>query len=68
MIGKSTAPVWPKTEVLLGAFGKRRFEARRKYQQFDEEGMGGASIWKDLKGQIYLGDDDFIEQMRGKLG
>ncbi|MDZ4342481.1 MAG: hypothetical protein U1E51_08635, partial [Candidatus Binatia bacterium] len=23
---------------------------------------------KDLKGQIYLGDDDFIEQMRGKVG
>ena len=30
--------------------------------------MGGASIWNDLKGQIYLGDDDFVEQMRGKLG
>ena len=30
--------------------------------------MGGESIWKDLKGQIYLGDDDFAEQMRGKLG
>ena len=30
--------------------------------------MGGESIWKDLKGQIYLGDDDFVEQMRGKLG
>jgi DNA invertase Pin-like site-specific DNA recombinase len=30
--------------------------------------MGAESIWKDLKGQIYLGDDDFVEQMRGKLG
>ena len=68
MIGKSTAPVWLKTEVLLGEFGKGRFQARRKYQQFVEEGMGGESIWKDLKGQIYLGDDDFVEQMRGKLG
>ena len=25
------------------------------------------SIWKDLKGQIYWGDDDFVEQMRSKL-
>ena len=30
--------------------------------------MGGESIWKDLKGQIYLGDDDFVERMRDKLG
>jgi putative transposase len=68
MIGKSTAPTWLTTEVLLRQFGKRRIRARRKYQQFVEEGMGGESIWKDLKGQIYLGDDDFVEQMRGKLG
>ena len=68
MIGKSTAPAWLTTEVLLGEFGKGRFRARRKYQHFVEEGMGGESIWKDLKGQIYLGDNDFVEQMRGKLG
>jgi len=67
MIGKSSAAAWLTTEVLLGQFGKRRFRVR-KYRQFVEEGMGGESIWKDLKGQIYLGDDDFIEQMRGKLG
>ena len=30
--------------------------------------MGAESIWIDLQGQIYLGDDDFVEQMRGKLG
>jgi putative transposase len=53
---------------LLAEFGKRRAGARRKYQQFIEEGMSAESIWKDLKGQIYLGDDDFVEQMRGKLG
>jgi REP element-mobilizing transposase RayT len=68
MIGKSTAPAWLTTDVLLGEFGKSRFWARRKDQQFVEEGLGGESIWKDLKGQIYLGDDDFVEQMRGKLG
>jgi len=52
----------------LAEFGKRRAGARRKYQQFIEEGMSAESIWKDLRGQIYLGDDDFVEQMRSKLG
>ena len=67
-IGTSPAPVWLTTDGLLAEFGKRRAGARRKYQQFIEEGMSAESIWKDLKGQIYLGDDDFVEQMRGKLG
>jgi DNA invertase Pin-like site-specific DNA recombinase len=30
--------------------------------------MGVETIWKDLKGQIYLGDEEFVEQMQGKLG
>jgi len=67
-IGTSPTPVWLTTDDLLAEFGKRRAEARLEYQQFIEDGMGAESIWKDLKGQIYLGDDDFVEQMRGKLG
>ena len=67
-IGTSPTPVWLTSDNLLAEFGSRRAGARRKYQQFIEDGMGEESIWKDLKGQIYLGDDDFVEQMRGKLG
>ncbi len=67
-IGTSPAPVWLTAGDLLARFGKRGAGARRKYQRFIEEGMGAESIWKDLKGQIYLGDEDFVEQMRGKLG
>ncbi len=66
--GTFPAPVWLTTDDLLAEFGKRGAGARRKYQQFIEEGMGAESIWKDLKAQIYLGDEDFVEQMRGKLG
>lgn len=45
-----------------------RLLARRKYQRFVEEGMGEESIWKNLKGQIYLGDNEFVKQMQRKLG
>lgn len=68
MIGKSATPAWLTTGDLLAQFGKRRAGARRRYQQFVAEGMGAASIWENLNGQIYLGDDDFVEQMREKLG
>jgi len=57
-----------KPDELLSQFGKRRAICRRKYQEFIAEGVGTESIWKDLQGQIYLGDDDFVEQMRVKLG
>ncbi len=67
-IGTTAAPNWLSTDDLLAEFGKRRAIARRKYQEFIAQGMGAESIWKDLQGQIYLGDDDFVEQMRGKLG
>jgi len=67
-MGKSATPAWLTTDDLLAQFGKRRSVASRKYQEFIADGMGRESIWKDLRGQIYLGDDDFVDQMRGKLG
>ncbi len=66
-IGTSPAPKWLTVDDLLAGFGKRA-GARRKYQRFIEEGIGAESIWKDLKAQVYLGDEEFVEQMRGKLG
>ena len=68
LIGKAAAAAWLAIDELLAQFGKRRTSARRKYQQFIEEGIGAESIWKDLKGQIYLGDEGFVEGMRGELG
>jgi putative transposase len=68
MVGKSPVPTWLSADDLLPQFGKRRSLARRKYQEFIADGIGTESIWKDLQAQIYLGDDEFVEQMRGKLG
>jgi REP element-mobilizing transposase RayT len=65
--GSAMAPAWLTSEDLLAEFAKRRAAARRKYREFVTEGMGEESIWKDLQGQIYLGDDKFVEQMRSKL-
>jgi len=67
MTTKFPALPWLTTDVLLAEFGRSQTLARRKYQEFVEDGLGKESIWKDLKGQIYLGADGFVEQMRGKL-
>ena len=68
MVGRVKSPAWLTTDVFLEEFGKSRAWARKKYQQFVEEGMGVETIWKNLRGQIYLGDDGFVEQMQEKLG
>jgi REP-associated tyrosine transposase len=66
-IGTSRAPIWLTTDDLLAEFGNGA-GVRRKYQQFIDKGMSAESIWKDLKGQIYLGDDEFVERIQRKLG
>ncbi len=68
MVGLVNSPGWLTTSALLGQFGKNRSWARRKYQEFVKDGLGQETIWKDLKGQIYLGDDDFVEQTQRRLG
>jgi REP-associated tyrosine transposase len=66
--GRVKSPEWLNTGKILGEFGRSRIWARRKYQQFVEEGVGQETIWKELKGQIYLGDEDFVDEMQGRLG
>jgi hypothetical protein len=35
--------------------------ARRKYRKFVEEGIKARPIWEDLRSQILLGDDGFVD-------
>lgn len=60
MVGTVCTPSWLSTDALLAQFGKRRGEARKGYRQFVAAGPRADSIWKNLRQQIYLGDDDFV--------
>ncbi len=61
MIGAQPAPAWLATDGLLAAFGRRRANAVRRYKQFVAEGMDGESIWKNLRSQVFLGDEGFVK-------
>lgn len=61
-VGLAEAPSFLTTDWVLGQFSERRHEAQRRYQRFVAEGKG-ISPWEELKGQIYLGSDAFIEQL-----
>lgn len=63
-LGLDNPPRWLTTDAILTHFGERRDQAREAFSRFVAEGVGGPSIWNDLKQQIYLGDDCFVEQMQ----
>ena len=67
MTGEIPSPAWLSTDYLLLQFSKQRKTAIRKYQTFVEEGMKNGPIWSQLKQQIYLGDNHFIEQAQKHL-
>ncbi|MGK0399836.1 MAG: putative transposase, partial [Gammaproteobacteria bacterium] len=51
----------------LSCFGKRRSSAVEKYKVFVAEGKGQISPWSLLKKQIFLGDENFVEEMEAKI-
>ena len=60
MVGKQPSPPWLETDDLLAAFGPKRAVTIRRYREFVFQGIGGESIWINLKSQVFLGDEDFV--------
>ncbi|MDK1025416.1 MAG: transposase [Gammaproteobacteria bacterium] len=55
------------TDWVLGVFGRRRKVAQDSYRTFVKEGRNQPSPWEVLKNQIYLGTEEFVEDMQSKL-
>jgi len=51
------------TDWVLSAFGTHKRHACESYRDFVERGEGQPSPWKSLKNQVYLGSDQFVEDM-----
>lgn len=45
-------------------FAKRRSLAQQRYAQFVAEGIKTDSPWSGLKGQVFLGDEQFVTRMQ----
>jgi putative transposase len=66
--GLCEAPPWFDVERTLRCFAPNTSIAQAYYTRFVDEGIGlQRSPWKDLVGQIYLGDEGWIEGMRTKI-
>ncbi|MGB5734626.1 MAG: transposase, partial [Thiohalocapsa sp.] len=67
MIGEEPAPEWLETRTILAAFGETESEAVAHYARFVAEGKGQPAPWEQLKNQVFLGSDSFVESMRRQL-
>jgi len=56
------------TDWILSQFSKNKKRAQQAYREFVTSGMEKEAPWKDLKGRIILGRDDFVAKIRGLLG
>ncbi len=59
--GLASVPEFLSTDWILQQFGKGRLRAQLQYREFVRDGMASRP-WDDLKGQIYLGSETFIEK------
>jgi putative transposase len=59
--GLARVPEFLSTDWILAQFGKKRARAQKQYRAFVRDGVERRP-WEELKGQIYLGTDAFIEK------
>lgn len=62
--GIEPAPDWLATASLLEHFSPHQLEAQARYRDFVNEGVGERGFWKNIRQQLYLGDDDFVRAMQ----
>ncbi|MBI2358381.1 MAG: transposase [Deltaproteobacteria bacterium] len=65
--GLGKRPPWLRVDWVLGQFGKRRYPAARHYRRFVQEGMDRSSIWEGIQAQVLLGEEEFVEKLKGYI-
>jgi putative transposase len=67
--GEAEVPPWLMVDWVLGQFARTRGRAHRAYQQFVAEGQTrSVAPWEQVQGQIYLGSEDFLQQVQQRVG
>jgi putative transposase len=58
---------WLAVDNLLSQFAKRRSLAQQRYMQFVSDGINADTPWQNLKGQVFLGDEQFVQQAQERI-
>jgi REP element-mobilizing transposase RayT len=60
VIGQEAAPGWLAVDEVLTGFGRQQRRAIETYRRFVQEGIGRPSPWKQLRHQVFLGDEGLL--------
>ncbi len=63
----AACPDWLRRDWLLSAFGSTEEAAVAHYRRFVAEGIGQPGRWAQLKQQVFLGSDAFVEELSRRL-
>lgn len=66
-VGLAPSSAWLAADGLLALFARRRSLAQQRYEQFVVEGIKAESPWSNLKGQVFLGDEQFVNRMQAHI-
>lgn len=68
IMGREKKPGFLTIDELLGRMASNLEDGQKRFKEFIEDGIKNKkSIWEELKGQIYLGKDSFLEGIRKKM-
>lgn len=65
--GLEETPNWLSVDWILSAFSECRRDAITQYEVFVARGKNQPTVWEQLKNQIYLGSELFVDEMHCKL-
>ncbi|MFN8007443.1 MAG: transposase [Terriglobia bacterium] len=68
-VGEEALPEWLVSDELLSRMGGRRAGWKKAYQRSVEEELreGIAVPWEELKGQVILGDEEFVKDIKAEI-
>ena len=58
---------WLTVNWILSSFARKKNVAIERYRNFVSAGRNQSKPWDSLKHQIYLGDENFVEEMQRKI-
>ncbi len=65
--GRGKAHASLTTDWVLGQFSNKRGKAEVKYREFVSWGIGKPTIWTEVRGQMLLGEESFVDKLTDHL-
>ncbi|MEX2517366.1 MAG: transposase [Gammaproteobacteria bacterium] len=67
MIGRAESPAWLARDAVLRQFAREMTTAKRQFIRFVQDGKNQPRLWEQLRHQLYLGDEQFIQRLENQV-